>query len=103
MSSGEIWARWEVQARDVAATSAAEDCTCEELVDHLFEYLDHQVPREQEERLDRHIAGCEDCQDRAQAENHVRQVLKKSCATAAPATLRTRITQQISIFRRMTH
>ncbi|EKU95626.1 mycothiol system anti-sigma-R factor [Actinobaculum massiliense] len=107
MSSEGMWTRLEDRFQRAGLNLDSEDgtgeCSCSELAENLFEFLDHQIPRELERRLERHIAGCADCQDRAEAEEHVRTILKSSCAQSAPATLRVRIAQQIAVYKRVTY
>ena len=77
-------------------------CSCEEVSDHLFELLDAQMPKEQAARLRKHMETCPHCNKLAEAENHVREILRRSCCESAPSTLRIRITQQIAVFRSTT-
>lgn len=92
----------EAKGMDLDSKEASRDCSCGELTDHLFEYLDAEASEEEQVRWEAHIASCPDCRDRADAERHVRSVLKRSCAEVAPSTLRERITRQIEAFRTTT-
>ncbi|MFT3943557.1 MAG: mycothiol system anti-sigma-R factor [Ancrocorticia sp.] len=74
-------------------------CSCEEVYDHLFELLDSQMPLEQAVRLNTHMENCSTCNRLAEAETHVREIVRRSCCESAPSTLRIKITQQIAIFR----
>ena len=77
-------------------------CSCEEVYDHLFELLDSQMPLEQAARLRNHMKTCPKCNRLAEAETHVREIVRRSCCESAPSTLRIKITQQIAIFRSTT-
>ncbi len=88
--------------RGIELDSAAGECSCRDITDYLFEYLDHQLSAVQSERLQAHISGCTRCTERAEAETHVRDILRASCREVAPVTLRVRIAQQISVYRRTT-
>ncbi|WP_124039858.1 mycothiol system anti-sigma-R factor [Neoactinobaculum massilliense] len=89
----------ERRGMDLDSEEDSRQCSCEELTEHLFEFLDRQVSDGEFKRLAAHIAHCPECQDRASAEEHVRVLLKRSCAEVAPATLRVRISHQIEAFR----
>ncbi|MGO1590406.1 MAG: mycothiol system anti-sigma-R factor [Ancrocorticia sp.] len=78
------------------------ECTCSEVSDHLFELLDEQMPKEQEARLRSHAETCPHCNELAEAEVHVREIVKRSCCESAPSTLREKISSQISVFRTTT-
>ena len=78
------------------------DCSCEEVSDHLFEFLDAQMPEEQAARLRRHIETCPNCTQMTEAEAHVRDIVRRSCCESAPATLRVRITSQLAVYREVT-
>ena len=76
---------------------------CEEVADHLFELLDAQMPVEAAARLRRHCETCPHCSELAEAEIHVREIVKRSCCTElAPVSLRMRVTNQIAVYRSTT-
>ena len=76
---------------------------CEEVADHLFELLDAQMPLEAAARLRRHCETCPHCSELAEAEIHVREIVKRSCcAESAPVSLRMRVTNQIAVYRSTT-
>ena len=76
---------------------------CEEVADHLFELLDAQMPVEAAARLRRHCETCPHCSELAEAEIHVREIVKRSCCTeSAPVSLRMRVTNQIAVYRSTT-
>ncbi|MCI1675033.1 MAG: mycothiol system anti-sigma-R factor [Ancrocorticia sp.] len=77
-------------------------CSCDEVAEHLFELLDAQMPEEQAERLKHHIATCPHCTQMAEAESHVRDIVRRSCCESAPSTLRVRITHQLAVYRQVT-
>ncbi|RTE49008.1 mycothiol system anti-sigma-R factor [Actinobaculum sp. 352] len=86
----------------VRADSGTGGCSCSEVADHIFELLDSQMPAEQAERLQRHADSCPHCSALAEAEAHVREIVRRSCSESAPATLRMRITSQIAVYRSAT-
>lgn len=72
---------------------ASIDGTCEEVREHLFELLDQEMTRAQLARLSRHVAQCDQCSAAAQAEEHMRDIIRRSCCEEAPSYLRMRVTR----------
>ncbi|MDN6486995.1 MAG: mycothiol system anti-sigma-R factor [Ancrocorticia populi] len=91
-----------IELEEKMKDSAAE-CTCSEVADHLFELLDAQMPKEQEARLRSHAETCPHCNELAEAEVHVRTIVKRSCCESAPSTLREKISRQITVFKTTTN
>lgn len=84
----------------LAEAASDGDCSCEEVAKHLFELLDSQMCVEQTARLRRHTENCEHCSQMADAEVHVREIIKRSCCgQAAPESLRMKIYRQIEVYR----
>ncbi|MDO4792174.1 MAG: mycothiol system anti-sigma-R factor [Buchananella hordeovulneris] len=77
--------------------TANQRSSCEELIAHLFEYLDREVDFALYEALTRHVEECEHCREVTQAELHVRELLKRSCCQDAPVELRVLIQQSLRI------
>lgn len=69
------------------------DGTCEEVRAHLFELLDQEMTAEQLKRLGAHVAQCDQCSRAAQAEEHMRDIIRRSCCEEAPSYLRMRVTR----------
>lgn len=74
-------------------------CSCEDVATHLFEFLDSQMPHEQERILAEHTRTCPHCSQMTHAEKHVREIVKRSCCESAPSSLRMKITMQIASWR----
>ncbi|QRV02485.1 mycothiol system anti-sigma-R factor [Arcanobacterium phocisimile] len=69
-------------------------CDCSEVLVHLFELVDEDMPVEQAQRMLQHSAGCEHCGDMIRAEVMVRLALQRSCTSdVAPEELRARIVE----------
>lgn len=85
-----------------SAGDCDDDCSCVEVADHIFEIFDLNMPTEQAERLHAHVRTCPNCSRLAQAESHVREMIKRSCSESAPASLRARITAQLEVYRSAT-
>ncbi|PYF99333.1 mycothiol system anti-sigma-R factor [Georgenia satyanarayanai] len=76
-----------------------EACRCEELLEHLFEFVDSEMDDHDRERLRRHLDECPTCREATDAEARVRLLLRRSCQEVAPSTLRLRVITQISVLR----
>ncbi|HLT85419.1 MAG TPA: mycothiol system anti-sigma-R factor [Phototrophicaceae bacterium] len=74
-------------------------CRCEELLEHLFEYVDSEMNEQDRLRLHRHLTECPTCQEATDAETRIRLLLRRSCQEVAPTTLRMRVITQISVLR----
>ncbi|MBW3069878.1 MULTISPECIES: mycothiol system anti-sigma-R factor [unclassified Actinomyces] len=76
-----------------------EPCSCSEARAHLERFLDHECDRDLEARLAEHVASCEHCSRQADAERHLRELVRSRCAEQAPASLRARVLGQLSAAR----
>jgi anti-sigma factor (TIGR02949 family) len=74
-------------------------CNCEELLEHLFEFVDSEMTDGDRERLRRHVEECPTCREATDAETRIRVLLRRSCQEVAPTTLRLRVLTQISVLR----
>ena len=83
---------------DVARELGADlhECTCEEVRDHLFELLDKEMADEEMGRLRAHADTCPDCTEAAQAEHHMREIIRRSCSESAPDSLRTKVVTDLT-------
>lgn len=77
----------------------ADRCRCDEALDRLEEYLDHETSEVDTSRLQVHLAECASCLDEADYERRLRALLRRSCAEVAPETLRMRVVSQITVIR----
>ena len=74
-------------------------CQCEEALEHLYEFLDSELPERDLARLRAHIDECVTCLDAMGRERDLRVMLKRSCAETAPAALRMRVLTQLTVLR----
>jgi anti-sigma factor (TIGR02949 family) len=81
----------------VTSSGGAGPCSCEELADLVYEFLDSELADDNRERLRQHVATCESCRGEVDAAEHVRAILRRSCAEQAPDGLRARIVSQLSV------
>lgn len=79
--------------------TSRDDCRCTEVLARLFALLDSELDAAEAARLEHHVASCPDCSSAAEAESHLRAVLRRCCQEHAPETLRTRVITQISVMR----
>ncbi|MDU0349685.1 mycothiol system anti-sigma-R factor [Actinomyces sp. MRS3W] len=76
-----------------------EPCSCSEARAHLERFLDHECDQDLEARLAEHVASCEHCSRQADAERHLRELVRSRCAEQAPAGLRARVLGYLSTAR----
>jgi anti-sigma factor (TIGR02949 family) len=70
---------------------------CEHARTHLYEYLDSEMTPEDEQRMRAHVAHCAPCLSELSVEELVKRLVKRSCAERAPAALRLRIHEQLTV------
>ena len=76
-----------------------EGCSCSEARAHLQAFLDHECDGDLRSRLEAHVASCEHCSRIADAETHLREILRSRCAEQAPPGLRARVLGRLSTLR----
>ena len=76
-----------------------EPCSCSEAREHLERFLDHECDGDLTARLAEHVATCEHCSRIADAETHLREILRSRCAEQAPPELRARVLGRLSTLR----
>jgi anti-sigma factor (TIGR02949 family) len=70
---------------------------CEHARTHLDEFLDSEMTPEDEQRMRAHVAHCAPCLAELSLEELVKRLVKRSCAERAPAALRLRIHEQLTV------
>ncbi|QKD80155.1 MULTISPECIES: mycothiol system anti-sigma-R factor [Actinomyces] len=81
------------------ASSEGTCVSCEEMIAHLQAFLDHECERSVAERLARHVADCAHCAQIADAEQHLRAIIRSRCAEQAPPELRARVLGRLAVLR----
>jgi anti-sigma factor (TIGR02949 family) len=71
---------------------------CEEVIAHLFAYLDGEMDDEKRASIDRHIEECRGCFSRAEFERKLRKKVEEVGETKASASLRRRLGELIDKF-----
>ena len=88
------------EASKTAKTAAgSQDCSCAEARAHLEAFLDRECTADLAERLAQHVATCSHCSRLADAETHLREILRSRCAEQAPPELRARVLGRLSTLR----
>ena len=80
------------------AREQAGGLSCEEVIELLFAYLDHEVGNELNERIEQHLENCRDCYSRAEFEHRLRARVRDSAEIKAPERLQRRIRKVIDEF-----
>ncbi|WP_307859595.1 MULTISPECIES: mycothiol system anti-sigma-R factor [Cellulomonas] len=87
----------------VADTSAGrpvtDACGCDEAVERLWEYVDSELGALDHDRVEAHLHECRDCLEEEQIELVMKQLVRRCCQEEAPATLRLRIREQLTVLR----
>jgi mycothiol system anti-sigma-R factor len=73
------------------------DENCENVIEHLFEYLDSEMTAADAERMRTHVAECSPCLAELGIDEMVKRLLRRSCVEHAPDHLRVRIHAQITL------
>lgn len=72
--------------------------SCEQVLEHLLEYLDRELDARTSAEIDRHLEGCRGCFSRAEFERRLNTRLRDLESEPAPASLRARITDLLERF-----
>ena len=68
---------------------------CDDVIAHLFEYLDSEMTDDDADRMRAHVAECSPCLAELSIDEMVKRLLRRSCAEQAPEHLRLKIHLQI--------
>jgi anti-sigma factor (TIGR02949 family) len=71
---------------------------CEEVINHLFEYLDGEIDAEKRRQISRHLEECRGCFSRAEFEKALRQKVKELGRQEPPRSLQRRLKVLIDQF-----
>lgn len=72
---------------------------CENVAEHIYEYLDSEMTEADAARMRAHVAECSPCLAEMSIDELIRGALKRSCAEQAPEELRIRIRAQFTSVR----
>ncbi|MDT0265603.1 mycothiol system anti-sigma-R factor [Streptomyces sp. DSM 44915] len=73
---------------------------CSEVLDHLYEYLDHEMPDGDSVKMQEHIDDCSPCLEKYGLEQAVKKLVKRCCGQdEVPADLRAKVLERIDAIR----
>jgi anti-sigma factor (TIGR02949 family) len=72
--------------------------SCEEALEKLFAYLDHELGEHEREAMDAHLSDCRGCYSRAEFEKQLKKKLIESARETAPSELQQRIRKILQQF-----
>ena len=98
-ASGEKSAESAKAPKTAETATGTRDCSCAEARAHLEAFLDRECTADLTERLAQHVATCSHCSRLADAETHLREILRSRCAEQAPPELRARVLGRLSTLR----
>ena len=98
-ASGEKSAESAKAPKTAETATGTRDCSCAEARAHLEAFLDRECTADLTERLAQHVATCPHCSRIADAETHLREILRSRCAEQAPPELRARVLGRLSTLR----
>ena len=82
-----------------SAGPAHDSVDCGEALSRLFEFLDAEIGDLDGDRIRAHLADCEPCLAEYDIEDHLKRLVKRSCADSAPVDLHVRIREQLTVLR----
>ncbi|UGY93545.1 mycothiol system anti-sigma-R factor [Streptomyces gobiensis] len=73
---------------------------CSEVLDHLYEYLDQEMPHIDREKLAEHFDECSPCLEKYGLEQAVKKLVKRCCGhDDVPTDLRSKVMGRIELIR----
>jgi anti-sigma factor (TIGR02949 family) len=78
--------------------SAEHNLDCEQVLEHLFAYLDKALDAEKSAEIERHLVACRGCFSRAEFERRLRARVAETGTASASDSLRARIKALIERF-----
>ncbi|MDN4478298.1 mycothiol system anti-sigma-R factor [Demequina lignilytica] len=68
---------------------------CEEALDRLFEYIDHELPEEEIHRIGEHLKTCPPCEAEHKINEKIKRLVNQTRHETAPDALRQRVLDAI--------
>ena len=73
---------------------------CSEVLDHLYEYLDREMPEGDSAKYEEHFEECSPCLEKYGLEQEVKKLVKRCCGhDDVPADLRSKVMNRIEVIR----
>ena len=77
---------------------------CEQMLERVYQFLDHELDTATSDEIRAHLAGCEPCLDRYDVEQAVKTLVHRSCGgDKAPNHLRTKVLGQLALAKETAH
>jgi mycothiol system anti-sigma-R factor len=74
---------------------------CEHVLERVYEFLDNELDAASGDAIRHHLAMCEPCLDRFDAEEAVKSLVHRHCGgEVAPSHLRAKIVTQLTVIRK---
>lgn len=67
------------------------DMSCEEALQYVFDYLDHELDHVHHEDMEHHLTKCRSCFSRVEFERRLKAKLRATAHHRAPESLRARV------------
>ncbi|MFW6598531.1 mycothiol system anti-sigma-R factor [Propionibacteriaceae bacterium Y2011] len=78
-----------------AGAPTHDDCT--RALQHIHEFLDHEMPERHADDIRAHLDICEQCLDEYDLTHAVKELVHRHCGSAAPEGLRARVLTRLQI------
>ena len=72
---------------------------CREALERLSEFLDSEIAPADGDRIREHLADCEPCLTEYDLEDHIKNLVRRSCSESAPSELHLRIRSRLETLR----
>ncbi|NGN70004.1 mycothiol system anti-sigma-R factor [Streptomyces sp. A7024] len=73
---------------------------CSEVLDHLYEYLDQEMPEGDKSKIKEHFDECSPCLEKYGLEQAVKKLVKRCCGhDDVPADLRSKVLGRLELIR----
>ncbi|GAA3741487.1 mycothiol system anti-sigma-R factor [Streptomyces tremellae] len=73
---------------------------CAEVLDHLYEFLDHEMPDSEGHKFEEHFEECSPCLEKYGLEQAVKKLVKRCCGhDDVPTDLRDKVMGRIELIR----
>ena len=82
------------------SSSDPRETDCSDALDHLYEYLDQQMPEADRDKLAEHLDECSPCLENYGLEQAVKKLVKRCCGhDDVPSDLRSKVMGRIELIR----
>lgn len=82
------------------SSSDPEETNCSDALDHLYEYLDQEMPDGDRDKLAEHLDECSPCLEKYGLEQAVKKLVKRCCGhDDVPSDLRSKVMDRIDLIR----